>query len=262
MNEFQTIEWKKQNGVAHITLNRPDNANSVNLLLAQELMEAANTCDCDPEIRAVLLTGKGRMFSAGGDLPSFIDKGDAAGQHLKDVTAALHTASSRFARMAAPLIVAVNGTAAGAGFSLAVSGDIVFAAESAKFTLAYTGVALSPDGGSSYYLPRLVGLRRAQELILTNRVLSAQEALEWGLLTKVVADDELQSEALAMAERMANGPTQAYGQSKALLLDTYNNNFETQLELESRSIAKLINSPDGQEGIHAFAEKRKPAFKG
>ncbi|CAA0087403.1 Carnitinyl-CoA dehydratase [Zhongshania aliphaticivorans] len=261
MRKYNTLQWENANGIAKITLNRPDAANSVNLEMAQELMHVAMVCDEDSSIRAVILTATGKMFCAGGDVPSFKAAGDDIGLLLKDVTACLHSANSRFARMTAPLIVAVNGTAAGAGFSLAVSGDIVVAADTAKFTMAYTGIGASPDGGSSVYLPKLIGLRRTQELMLTNRVLSAQEALDWGLLTKVVAADELVNETEALANKLANGPLLAHGQIKSLLLGSYSNSLETQLEIESRGIAKCISSPEGREGLLAFAEKRKPDFK-
>ncbi len=261
-HNFETLTLDHSNGLVTITLNRADAANSINLKMAEELAKAAIICDSSRDVRAVLLTAKGKMFSAGGDLPSFIDAGDDAGALLKAVTTALHSANSRFARMQAPLIVAVNGTAAGAGFSLAMSGDIVLAAKSAKFTMAYSGVALSPDGGASHLLPRLVGLRRAQELLYTNRVLSASEALDWGILTNVVNDEDLLVEASALAQQIAQGPTRSFGQTKALLLSSYDNGLEQQLELESRSISALIDSPDGQEGIQAFAQKRKPRFLG
>jgi 2-(1,2-epoxy-1,2-dihydrophenyl)acetyl-CoA isomerase len=146
--------------------------------------------------------------------------------------------------------------------SLAVSGEFALAAESAKLTMAYTGAGLSPDGSSTFFLPRLIGLRRTQELMITNRRLSAAEALEWGLLTKVVADDGLLEEAQALASQLAQGPTRAYGQVKQLLATSSSETLETQLELESRGIAAMAGSPDGREGIQAFVEKRAPKFSG
>jgi 2-(1,2-epoxy-1,2-dihydrophenyl)acetyl-CoA isomerase len=261
MLRYNTLKWQNTNGIAKITLNRPDAANSLNLEMAQELMHAAMVCDENPSIRAVILTATGTMFCAGGDVSSFHAAGDDIGLLVKEITACLHSANSRFARMTSPLIIAVNGTAAGAGFSLAASGDLVLASERAKFTMAYTGIGASPDGSSSVYLPRLIGLRRAQELMLTNRVLSAQEALDWGLLTKVVAADDLINEAEALADKLASGPQMAHGKIKELLLGSYSNTLETQLEIESRCIAKCVSSPEGREGLLAFSEKRKPDFK-
>ncbi|MDX1505776.1 MAG: enoyl-CoA hydratase-related protein [Spongiibacter sp.] len=262
MSQFESISFEKSNGIATITLNRPDAAHSVDLQMAQELMKAAIICDTDKDIRAVVLTASGKMFCAGGDVASFHSAGAGVDVLLKEITGNLHAANSRFARMRAPLIVAVNGTCAGAGFSLAISGDVVLCSDKAKFTSAYTALGVSPDGSSTHLLPKLVGLRRAQELYYTNRVLSAQEALDWGLVTRVVPADELTVEAEKLAAQMAAGPTEAYGRTKELLLTTYSNSLETQLELESRGIAYCGATRDGQEGISAFAEKRKPTFKG
>jgi 2-(1,2-epoxy-1,2-dihydrophenyl)acetyl-CoA isomerase len=161
-----------------------------------------------------------------------------------------------------PLIVAVNGMAAGAGFSMAVCGDLVLAAESAKFTMAYTAAGLSPDGSASYFLPRLIGMRKTQELMLTNRRLKAEEALEWGLVTQVVADEELAETAMKLAQQLAEGPTLAYGQVKQLLNSSFNNSLETQMELEGRGISAMAASTDGREGIQAFLEKRAPIYQG
>ena len=174
----------------------------------------------------------------------------------------LHAATSRFARMRAPLVVAVQGAAAGAGLSLAVSGDLVLAAESSTFTSAYTAAGVSPDGSSTYFLPRLIGLRRTQELMFTNRRLSAAEALEWGLVTQVVADSKLADEARALAGRLAGGATAAFGHVKQLLHESFQGSLETQLERESRGIAEMGAGLDGPEGIRAFTEKRKPDFRG
>jgi 2-(1,2-epoxy-1,2-dihydrophenyl)acetyl-CoA isomerase len=225
-------------------------------------MLAADECDTDASVRAVVLTGTGKMFCAGGDLKEFHGYGDSISRKLKEITTYLHAGSSRLARMRAPVISAVNGTAAGAGFSLAIASDLVLAAESAKFTMAYTAAGLSPDGSSSYFLPRLVGLRRAQELMITNRRLTAAEALDWGLVTKVVPDDDLMKEASALAKQLANGPTNAFGVVKKLLIETYGANLESQLELESRGIADMAGTKDGREGISAFLARRTPEFTG
>ena len=258
----EVVTCEVADGVATLTLNRPDAANAVDLALGQGLMHAAIRVDEDPSVRAVLLTGAGKMFCAGGDLKSFASEGDRVPALLKELTTYLHAATSRFARMNAPLVVAVNGMAAGAGFSLAVSGDLVLAAESAKFTMAYTGAGLSPDGSSSFFLPRLIGLRRTQELMITNRRLSAAEALEWGLVTEVVPDAELSEKAAALARQLAQGPTRAYGVVKQLLATSTQESLETQMEFESRGIAAMAGTPDGREGIAAFVEKRAPKFSG
>ncbi len=259
---FETLTLDVSDGIARITLNRPDAANSVNLQLAKDLMEAALACDEDPAARVVLLTGSGKMFCAGGDLGAFGAAGEAVPALLKEMTTYLHAAVSSFARMRAPVIAAVNGTAAGAGFSLAVSTDLAIAAESARFTMAYTQVGLTPDGSSTYFLPRLLGTRRTLELMLTNRALTAAEALEWGLVNRVVPDAELEAEATKLAQRLAAGPTGAFGATKKLVLSSGTESLESQMEKESRAIASAARQPDGREGIEAFLAKRKPKFSG
>jgi 2-(1,2-epoxy-1,2-dihydrophenyl)acetyl-CoA isomerase len=260
--EYQNLRYAVQDGVATVTLDRPDAANAIDLDLGRELMHVAIRCDDDPAVRAVLLTGTGRMFCAGGDLNAFASEGARLPSLLKELTTYLHAATSRFARMDAPLVVAVNGTAAGAGFSVAISGDLVLAAESAKFAMAYTAAGLSPDGSSSFFLPRLVGMRRAQELMLTNRRLSAAEALDWGLVSQVVPDAELADTAFALAKQLAAGPTRALGMVKKLLATSFQESLETQMELEARGIAEMAGTADGREGIDAFLSKRAPGFRG
>ena len=176
--EFEKIRFDVDGNVATITFNRPDNANSMDRQLMYELLHAAIRCDEDRSIRAVVATGSGAFFSAGGDLSAFAEADGGAGALLKEMTTYFHGAISRFSRMDAPIIAAVNGTAAGAGFSFAAACDIAIAADTAMFTSAYTAASLTPDGSSTYFVPRLVGMRRAMELMLTNRRLSAAEALE------------------------------------------------------------------------------------
>ena len=258
---FESLILDIQERVATITLHRPDAANGLDTNMSQELALAAQQCASNAEVKAVILTGSGRFFSAGGDIKAMLAFGDQVAQGIKSIADNLHSALSIFARMEAPLIIAVNGTAAGAGFSMAICGDLVLAVDSAKFTMAYSKIGLSPDGGSSYYLPRLVGLRRSQELMLSNRVLSATEALQWGLINRVVAADELISEANKLADEFVKGSKQSTGAIKQLLLDTLGNNLETQLDLESRTISTCAQEFDGREGVAAFVEKRPPSFK-
>ncbi len=261
MNHFEHIKFEKQGAVARIELNRPDAANGLDALMASELRQAAKLCDGDAELKAVLLTAHGRFFCAGGDIKEMLSHGDAVGDAIQSLANDLHGAISILARMQAALIVAVNGVAAGAGFSIALAGDIVLAAESASFTMAYTRSGLCPDGSSSYYLPRLVGLRRAQELMLINRTLNAGEALDLGLVTRVVGDDELLAQADKIAAELAAGAGLSTAYVKKLLLASADNDLETQMELETQLISQCASSPDGQEGIQAFVEKRKPDFK-
>jgi 2-(1,2-epoxy-1,2-dihydrophenyl)acetyl-CoA isomerase len=255
---YEAISFEQSGAIAQITLNRPDAANGMNDTMTRELADAARRCDT-AGTKVVVLTGAGRFFCAGGDLKSFADAPDR-GRFIKGVADDLHQAISSFARMDAVLITVVNGTAAGAGFSLGVAGDLVLAAESATFTMAYTKVGLSPDGSSTYYLPRLVGLRRAQELMLTNRTLSAAEAQEWGLVSEVVAADQLQARAAELAEQVAAGSAGSNGAVKSLLASSFKNGLEDQLAAESRFIAARANSADGREGVDAFLAKRRAEF--
>jgi 2-(1,2-epoxy-1,2-dihydrophenyl)acetyl-CoA isomerase len=250
-----------EGGVATLRLNRPMAGNSLDVPLARALTEAAIRCDEDDTIRCVVLTGTGRFFCAGGDIGAFAAAGPAAPALIKEITGYLHSAIARLARMGKPLVTAINGPAAGAGFSLAALGDIAVAATSAHFTLAYTAIGLTPDGGSTWLLPRLVGLRRAQELVLTNRRLSAEEAATIGLVTRVVADDALAAQVAATSAELARGATRALGQARRLLLSSLQSGLETQMEEESRSIADAMRSAHGREGVRAFLDKRKPDFR-
>jgi len=249
-------------GVAAVTFNRPDHANAMDLEVMQRLMLISIECDEDPSVRSVIITGNGSFFSAGGDLAEFEAAGNHTGALIKEMTTYYHAAISRFSRMDAPVIAAVNGMAAGAGFSLVAACDLAIAAESSRFTSAYTAASLSPDGSATYFVPRLVGMRRAMELMLTNRRLTAGEALEWGLVNRVVPDADLMEEAMELARQMAHGATLAYGQLKALLHNSFTGTLETQMELESRGIAALTHTHDGREGVAAFSEKRPPKFEG
>ncbi len=260
MKKFETITLSKTDKVATITFNRPNSANGINPTLAKEFADAALICDQDPTIRCVLLTGNGKMFCAGGDLKAVGGEPEKAAGKIKGMADDLHRATSTLARMEKPFIVAVNGMAAGAGFSIAITGDFVIAAESAKFTMAYTAAGLSPDGSSTYYLPRLVGIRKAMDLAITNRRLTAKEAEEWGLINQVVAADELQATAMKLAQKLASGPTDAFAITKKLLLCSFDNSLETQMELEGRAISARAGSTNGKEGVLAFLEKRKPNF--
>ena len=261
MNEFRHIQFEKQGAIARITLNRSDAANGLDSLMASELKQAARQCAGDPELKVVILTAQGRFFCAGGDLKEMLSHGDEIGAAAQALADDFHAAISSLSRMQAVLLIAVNGIAAGGGFSLALIGDLVLAAESASFTMAYTRAGLCPDGASSHFLPRLVGLRKAQELILTNPVLDAREACELGLVTRVVADQELAAEVDRLAQELAAGARLPAAYARKLLLASPGNDLETQMALEGQLLAQCAASPDGREGIQAFVDKRQPDFE-
>ena len=259
---LETLLFSIEDNIATITLNRPDAANAMNPTMARELSQLAIACDESADVRAVVIRASGKMFCAGGDLGAFSEAGDEVSALIKEMAGDLHMGISRLSRMDAPVIAAINGTAAGAGFSLAIAADLTVSVDSAKFVMAYTNAGLSPDGSSTYFLPRRIGDRRARELMLTNRVLSAEEALAWGIINQVVPEDELDSSVATLAATIAAGPTRAFGQVKSLLNSSFDNGLETQMELESRGIAAMSSTADGKEGIAAFLEKRKPKFTG
>lgn len=261
--KYQSLNFEIRDHVAWITINRPAAMNAVNGQATKELFDIANRCGSDRSVRAAVLTGSGdRAFCAGGDVGEFATNAETIELLIKEMTGYLHLAVSRFAWMRAPLIAAVNGVAAGAGLSLCACCDLAIAADSAKFTSAYTQIGLTPDGSSTYFLPRLIGTRRTLELYLTNRVLSAQEALDWGLINRIVPAATLMDEVSKLVAQLANGPTRAYGAVKKLVQMSPNDTLESQMERETRMIAEMSTSADGREGVRAFVAKRKPNFTG
>ena len=258
-SDVSTVALSVAGAVATVTLDRPDVGNAMNLRFGADLLDVALRIKADPSVRAVVLTGAGRNFCFGGDLRDMVDSGRDITEHLRELTTNLHAALVLFMRMDAPVIAAVNGTAAGAGLGLVLMADIAIAATGSKFTTAYTGVALTPDGCNSFLLPRAVGYKRAMELMLTNRVLKADEALSWGVVNQVVADDEVVSTASALASRLASGPTGAFGGVKRLLGES-EPGLEAQLARESATISARGSTAEAGEGIAAFLAKRPPKY--
>ena len=258
--QFEDIRFNKRGAIARIDLNRPHAANGLDSRMARELKQAAQQCDADPLLKVVVLSANGRFYCAGGDLKEMLSHGDEIGAAAQALADDFHAAISILSRMQAVLIIAVNGVAAGGGFSLALVGDLVIAAESASFTMAYTRAGLCPDGASSHFLPRLVGLRKAQELMLCNPTLDAREACEIGLVTRVVADHDLVAEVDLLASELASGARLSGAYTRKLLLASSGNDLETQMALEGQLLAQCAASPDGREGIQAFIDKRKPDF--
>jgi 2-(1,2-epoxy-1,2-dihydrophenyl)acetyl-CoA isomerase len=256
-----TVDFETRGAVALVTLNRPQSNNTISLQMAMDLLAAAMTCARNTAVRAVVLSGAGRHFSFGGDLHGMASRERSGSDYVRELTTYLHAAISQFVRMDAPVVAAVNGTAAGAGVGLVAMADLALCGHSSKFNLAYTNVGLTPDAGTTFLLPRIVGARRATELLLLNRGLSAAEALSWGLVNEVVTDEQLPARALQIAEQLARGATRALGATKRLIAHSLGA-FESQMVLESETIATHAVSAEGSEGIAAFLEKRKPRFPG
>lgn len=258
-SDYSMLNFTVVDSIATITLNRPK-VNGLNIAMVKELVAVSEACRSNKSIRVVILTGQGAFFSAGGDVKDMAQGGDDAAQLLKDMADDLHLGISNLSRMSKPLIVAVNGMAAGGGLSLAMIGDLVIAGQSASFTMAYTAAGLTPDGSSTYFLPRIIGVRKTMELILTNRKLSAEEAHDWHMVNQVVPDDQLMGTVMGLAKKLSQGPIDAYGEIKKLMLTSFNNDLETQMELEGQAISARLNTVNGKEGVKAFSEKRKPKF--
>lgn len=257
--KYETIVLEQEGPLAILRFNRPRRFNAVNPQMAEELADAVVRVGINAEARALMITGAGGAFSSGGDI-KFFTSPEATENALEHMITNLHAYISRLIRLPKPVVAAVNGPAAGAGFSLAMACDLVVARSNAVFTMGYTKIGASPDGGSTYCLGRLLGVRRALELTMTNRVLTAQEALDWGLVTRVFPEESFAEDAKAFALELANGPTLALGRSKELLYHSVNHQLETQLELEARGIITSMRTADFKEGATAFVEKRAPKF--
>jgi 2-(1,2-epoxy-1,2-dihydrophenyl)acetyl-CoA isomerase len=258
MKDAVTLEVRDR--VAYLTLNRPEAANALNPAVIHAFRDAAESLVERDDVGAVLFSGAGKNFSVGGDLRFMHDAGDDVSDAVFGLASTMHAGIEALASLDAPVISAVRGAAAGGGMSIAIAADLVLAAESASFTVAYTAIGFSTDGGASWTLPRLVGLRRAMELALLNERLSAARALELGIITRVVPDDKLEAEAEALARRLAEGPVGAHAAVKRLLRGSSTATFNSQLALEAHTIAGLSAAPDGREGVLAFLDKRAPHF--
>lgn len=253
------LQLDEATGIASLWLNRPEAANAIDVTLAVDFGGAVDELVEWGKARAVLIRGRGKMFCGGGDVKSFAAD-PAAG--VADVLAAWHPAVEALNAVEAPIIAGVHGSAAGAGFGLAGACDLVVATRSARFVPAYTAIGLSPDGSSSWFIPRLIGHHRAAELFLLNRPLGAEEAQSWGLVNIVVDDDALDAESEALALRLAAGPTVAYASVRKLLHGTWTATLSQQLEAERRGMADAAATSDAREGIAALIERRPAVFTG
>lgn len=252
---------KREGAVAVVTLNRPEVGNTINMDLVAHFNAAVQHVAQDDSMRCLVLTGAGKLFCGGGDIGAMADAGADTSGFLYKLAGALHVVVERLAALEKPLVVLVNGAAAGAGLSLAIAGDVVWAARSASFMAAYGGVGLTPDGGMSWALPRLVGLRKAQEIIIGGRRIAAEEAAQIGLITRCIDDTDLYREGLAYAQTLADGPVQAMAGARALLNASQTNGLSEQLALEASRIAQAGQGAEAHEGISAFLARRKPDFR-
>jgi 2-(1,2-epoxy-1,2-dihydrophenyl)acetyl-CoA isomerase len=251
-------------GVATITLNRADKSNAFDDEMTRELLDALKQVERDAAVRAVVLTGAGKNFCAGQDLTSFVERR----KNSPDFTVREHLlqgynrAVNKIRTIEKPFIAAVNGAAAGAGLGICCACDIRYASENAKFRMAFIGIGLAPDSGTSFMLPRLVGFGRALEMALTNELMDAQEALAAGLVTKVIAPDELMEVTDSLAKQLANAPTRAIGLTKRAFNRALDMDLEGALDYEAYIQNIAIETADHQEGVNAFLEKRSPSYKG
>lgn len=250
-------------GIARIRLNRPEAANGMNVELLRALHEAILAAHADPEVRVVVLSGEGRNFCAGGDVKTFAAKGESLPDYLREATAWLQLATAALIALKAPVIAKIQGFAAGGGgFGLTCASDIVIAAESAKLFSGAVRVGMAPDGGTTVTLTQLVGLRRAMDILLTNPTLSAAEAKELGIVSRVVPDAELDAAVDDLADELAAAAPRALSETKRLVWDGVGAAVAAQLPDEARTVSELSGTADSREGLAAVIERRAPRFTG
>ncbi len=262
----ESILLEVSEGVATVTLNRPEVLNALSDDMIAALVEVMTRVEADPAVRCVVLRGAGDHFMAGGDVKGFhgrlAETPAERGAHFRAKIHKLHPAIVAMRRMPKPVVASLHGAAAGFGLSLALATDLAIAAEDTYFTLAYCLIGTSPDGGSSFHLPRIVGLRKAMEIALLGERFNAETAHRLGLVNWVVPSDELEAETVKLAARLARGPGHALGETKALLNASFDNALEAQLALEVESFASCAATQDFAEGVTAFVEKRSAQFTG
>lgn len=258
----EPIILKKDGEIATILLNKPEIFNALDVECGKLFANHLITLAADDDIRAVVISGQGKVFCAGGDIEWMLGFPQGPGAAVHELAARFHQAVLEIRRMPKPVIAAVNGLAAAGGLSAILACDFRVMSESAVLLQAYTSNGLTLDGGSTFTLPRLVGWARALEIVAFDKPISAEQALAWGLATKVVKDGTALEEALNMAHELAKKSLHSFGWSKQLINDSFNTPLETQMERERAGICQCIDSPDGREGTRAFIEKRKPVFPG
>jgi len=260
---LQRIRYSLSEGVAHIELDRAEALNAIDLQLARDLLAVAQRLRADGRVRSVLISGRGSALTVGGDIGYFTARlDDDLGAVLAEMTTPFHEAFSILASLDAPIVCAAHGAIAGGGLGFVYAADITLASDDARFVTAFADIALPGDGGGTWHLPRIIGAARARRVYLENRPISAQEALEWGLVAEVYPADELLDQARALAARLAAGPTRAFGHMRALLRDTWSNSLSAQLDAETEHLLAAGRGQDVREAIAAFGEKRPARFEG
>jgi 2-(1,2-epoxy-1,2-dihydrophenyl)acetyl-CoA isomerase len=259
MNDNRPLILRREGAIAHLRFNRPQSLNSLDSACAKALLAASDELASDPTVRAVVLSGEGKGFMAGGDISQM--KTDPHGIP-RDLIDPLHAALLKLASLDAAVIASVHGVVAGAGVSLMLAADLAIAAEGTRFVLAYLNLGASCDGSASFSLPRVVGLRKALEIALLNEPFDAAEALRLSLVNRVVPAAELEAETNKLAQRLANGPTRAIGRMRRLMRQSFESDLATQLNAEKEGFAASISTRDFTEGVRAFLEKRPPRFEG
>jgi 2-(1,2-epoxy-1,2-dihydrophenyl)acetyl-CoA isomerase len=257
-----TVLYSVADSVATITLNRPQVMNALDAAMIGQLREAAQRVERDATVRAIVLRGAGAAFCAGGDVGAFRTNAERGPALVKEAGSELQRAVLALRRAPKPVLASVHGAVAGAGMSLMTAADLAIAADGTKFTLAYGRIGASPDGGATYSLPRLVGYRKALELMLLADTFDAQSALRLGLVNWVVDAERLAAETDSAARRLAQGATAAFGETKRLVYQSADQSLATQLDAEIEAFARCAATRDFAEGVAAFLEKRKPLFKG
>lgn len=254
------IELERQGSIGELILNRPETYNAFNFEMIRCLAEHLAELASDASVTGIALAGKGKAFCAGGDLKWALQYSEKPGSSFRILAAQLHLAIVEIRRMEKPVVAAIQGVAAGAGFSLALACDFRVMERSATLRQAYTSNGLCIDGGGTFMLPRLVGLARALEIAAFDAPISSDRAIQWGLTTQVVEDGTALVEAVRLLNELAHRSVHSFGWSKRLLTDSCHNSLEFQLELEREGLADCADHLDGREGLNAFVEKRKPHF--
>ena len=256
----EAVKYRLSDGVAILTLNRPKAFNALNFDVIHSLKERLMVIAKDAEVKGVVLTGEGKAFCSGGDLKWLSQNGKTRGEAFHTLAARFHQAILEIRRMPKPVVAAINGLAAGGGFSLSLACDFRIIETSAVLVQGYTSNGLSIDGGGTFMLPRLVGLARAMEIVVFDRPLSSQQALSWGLVTEVTEDGKSREKAVDMVNDITKRPLSSFAASKRLLGESFQTSLETELEKEREYLAMCAEHPNGIEGMTAFLEKRKPRY--